>query len=112
MEFKIAQNSTNPRKTYEVIEDEIMFFNALKMKIEESGLKAVFKFTRLSDGTINVDYASYPIGKIKLQGRTKWMMIMKNLYDSQNIKGELHDYIEGINKWIQYIKKYILVELK
>jgi len=111
MNFEIIQNLSNPKKVYDVSADEEVFFNTLIEKSNEKELKPLFNMTRTSNGTINVNYDSYPIGKIKLQGRTKWMMVMNNLYDSNQIEGSLDHYIEGINDWILYIEKYIIEEL-
>lgn len=107
MNLYIPNNSSNPRKTYEIIENEKLFFYQLFEKSISTNLNETYSMVRLSDGTINVAYNSYPIGKIKLQGRTQWMMILKNIYDSKQINGSLQDYIDGIDEWILYIKKYL-----
>ena len=112
MNLYIENNVSNPRKTYEIIENEELFFNQLFEKSISNGLNLKFSMVRLSNGTINVDYASYPIGKIKLQGRTNWMMVMKNIYDSKQIEGSLQNYIDGIDEWFLYIKKYLKKELR
>jgi len=105
VEYYIPSNSTNPKKTYEVIEDERLFLDSLLQKTPS--LKGEFSLSRMSNGTINVSYESYPIGKIKLQGRKYQMMYMKNLYDSASINGGIQDFIEGIDFWIKYINKYL-----
>ncbi len=111
MTFIINQNSNNPRKTYDLIDDEKLLLNKLIEKSKDNNLNPLYKFSRLSNGTINIDYSSYPIGKCKLQGKTKWMMVMKNIYDSENITGDVNDFIDGIDKWIDYIKNYIIPEM-
>lgn len=107
MNLYIPNNGSNPRKTYEIIEDEKVFFYQLFEKSVSKNLNESYSMVRLSDGTINVSYNSYPIGKIKLQGRTKWMMILTNLYDSKQINGSFQNYIDGIDDWLLYIKKYV-----
>ncbi|WFD12249.1 hypothetical protein [Tepidibacter hydrothermalis] len=102
----------NSKKEYEIIEEEAMFFDALLDKSEKEKLKNLFQYRRTSNGTFNIIYSTYPVGKIKLQGRKHWMMIMKNLYDSKTIEGTIDDYISEIDYIIVYIKKYILPELK
>lgn len=107
MKFYIQSNVANSRKSYEIIESEEIFFNKLYEKAITNGLSPNFSLFRLSNGTINVEYNSYPIGKIKLQGRNKWMMVLKNLYDSSHVEGALQDYINAIDDWIAYIKQYL-----
>jgi hypothetical protein len=105
MKYFISSNSTNPKKSYEVIEAERLFLDSLLQKT--TSLKGEFSLSRMSNGTINVSYNTYPVGKIKLQSRKHQMMYMKNLYDSVSINGELQDFIEGIDFWIKYINKYL-----
>jgi hypothetical protein len=108
MTLEIKQNSSNPSKIYKILEDEELFLASLIEQSNKKGLKPTFNFTRLLNGTINVDFKSYFVGKIKLQGRTTSMLVMKNIYDSMIIKGSLADYIEGIDTWIRYIKKHLI----
>lgn len=103
--YYIRSNVNNPSRKYELLHEEEIFIDALLEK--SMHLKGEYDLVRLSDGTISVSFNSYPIGKIKLQGRKKRMMYMENLYDSVSIDGELKDFIYTIDKWIKYIEKYI-----
>lgn len=103
--YYIPSNSSNPRKTYQLIPEEELFLDALLQKSNQ--LSGKYELRRMSNGTIDVSYCSCPVGKIKLQGRTKNMMVLKNLYDSKNIEGSLDDFINGIDLWIKYINKYL-----
>ena len=111
-EFKIKYNVNPPTKTYEVNDDEKQFIEALFSKSEACNLQPnKFAFTRLSNGTINVDYDYYGkggfVGKVKLQGKKKFVTYMKNLYDSVTVEGELAECINTIDFWIKYINKYL-----
>jgi hypothetical protein len=107
MDFVIPMNSTNPKKVYDVTEEEQLFLSTLVEKAQVNKLKNSFRYSRLSNGTINVDYGSYFIGKINVQGKNPYLMYMENLYDSKNIEGNLQDLTAGIDYWIKYIKKYL-----
>lgn len=78
------------------------FYNNLPNEIKE-----LIKLTRLSDGTINVEYKTYPIGKIKLYGRKHYMQILKSLYKVEVIHEDFENHIDD---WIKYIYKYLLKE--
>ena len=111
-EFKIKYNVSPSTKAYEVSDDENQFIEALFSKSETCNLQPnKFTFTRLSNGTINVDYDYYGkggfVGKVKLQGRKKFVMYMKNLYDPVTVDGELAECINSIDFWIKYINKYL-----
>ena len=109
--YKIKYNVNPPTKIYEESQDEKQFIENLFEKSSSNNLQPIkYSFTRLSNGTINVDY-DYSnkvgfVGKIKLQGRKKYIMYMKNMYDSETIEGELTELINAIELWINYINKY------
>lgn len=105
VKYFIPHNSSNPSKTYDVSHEEECFFDSLLIKSKK--LSGEYQLSRLSNGTINVSYNGYPIGKIKLQGKLKRMMYLQNLYDSKHIEGELKDFINGIDYWLKYINNYI-----
>lgn len=99
--YCIPYNTTNPSKHYDVTKEEELFFDKL---LEKSGhLKGEFQLSRLSDGTVNVSYKTYPVGKIKLQGRKHSMLVLTNLYKQNSIEGTMDDFIHGIDGWIKYI---------
>lgn len=104
----IPPNVDKPRKVYFTSEEERLFLDALMRK--SSNLDGEYSLRRSSNGTINVDYNGHPIGKIKLQGKGTWMMVMVNVFDSKIIKGDLSNYIGGIDNWISYIENYLINE--
>lgn len=103
--YYIPYNSTNPTKKYELIKEEEIFFDKLLEK--SNHLKGEFQLYRLSDGTVNVSYKSYPIGKIKLQGRKHSMLVLISLYKSKSVEGTLDDFIITIDLWIKYISNVL-----
>ena len=103
--YDIPPNCTSSKK-YEVTADETKFLDALMRKSEH--LPGRFKFVRLSDGTINVSYGTYPVGKVKLQGKRTYLMYLKNIYDTVTLEDKvLWEYIDGIDFWLKYIKRYL-----
>lgn len=99
--YYIPYNSTNPSKKYAITKEEELFFDKLLEKSVH--LKGEFQLFRLSDGTINVSYKTYPVGKIKLQGRKHSMLVLASLYKQNSIEGTMDDFIHGIDDWIKYI---------
>ena len=94
--------SSSTSKQFSLLPEEQEFLDNLTSNT--SIIPGLFSFERKSDGTITVNYSSCFVGKIKLQGRKHWMLIMKNLYDSYTIES---GFIEGIEKWIAYIHEYL-----
>ena len=110
-DYKIKYNVNPPKKIYEITGEEKQFLNELFIKSNENNVNPnKFTFTRLSNGTINVDYDYFGkggyVGKIKLQGKKKFISYMKNVYDSETVEGELYECINSIGLWISYINKY------
>ncbi|MDR7855931.1 hypothetical protein [Tissierella sp.] len=99
--YYIPYNSSNPAKKYALIEEEVKFLDKLLEK--SSHLKGEFQLSRLSDGTVNVAYNRYPVGKIKLQGRKHTMLVLTSLYKNKTIEGGLDEFIIAIDIWIKYI---------
>lgn len=106
--MNIKYNLSNPLKLYNVTENEHLFFECLFSKVKENK----FQLTRMSDGTLSVNYGTYPIGKIKLQGKKHYMQILKGSYGVTEITGSLDDFIKHQDEWIKYLKKHILKEMK
>lgn len=98
MKYEITYNSTNPRKKYEINEAEELFFNTLYDEVGDG-----IKLKRMSDGMIEVSYYTYPIGRIKLQGRKYKMQILNGLYDVKWIDGTIDDFLPHISDWKKYI---------
>lgn len=99
VKYQITYNSTNSTKKYEVNDDEKLFFGVVFEEIGEG-----IELNRMSDGTLDVNYCGYPIGKIKLQGRKYKMQILKGLYGIRWIEGNLNDFISHIQDWKKYVK--------
>ena len=100
MKYEIKYNTTNPTKEYKINELEELFFDAVYEEIGNG-----ITLTRMSDGTLDVSYHSYQIGRIKLQGRKYKMQILKGLYGVKWIDGDINDFIPHIKDWKKYIKK-------
>ena len=82
---------------YKVNESEEEFFDVVYKVIGE-GIVLI----RMSDGTLDVSYHSYPIGKVKLQGRKFSMQILKGMYNFKIITGSVEDFIPHIADWKKY----------
>lgn len=97
MKYEIITNETNNK--YKINSDEELFFNSVYDEIGD-----YIKLQRMSDGTLSVYYYTYPIGKIKLQGRKHKMQILKGLYGVKWIDGDINDFIPHIIDWKKYIE--------
>ena len=82
---------------YKVNENEERFFDIVYQEIGDG-----IVLTRLSDGTLDVLYHNYPIGKIKLQGRNHSMQILKGMSNVKSISGTIDDFIPRIADWKKY----------
>lgn len=80
-------------------------FNVLGSKLSDIEKKHI-SLKRLSNGSIETYYKTYPLGKIKLQGRKHSMQILKSLYDYDVIKGNVNDFIDRIDDVLKYMRKY------
>lgn len=92
--------------TFETTDEEDAFFRELVKQTEEARLNpGLFYFEPMSNKSFSVSYGSYPIGKIKLKGRTSHMQILKGLYDVKKVNDlPLEGYISHIPEWIKHIK--------
>lgn len=104
--YPIRYGTANPSRTYDINSDEMLFFTTLAKNID-SKYSDCIQLTRMSDGTISVYLLSYPIGKIKLQGRKHYMQVHKTLYKTYTVNGEISDFILEIQNWERYIKQYL-----
>ena len=82
---------------YAVNENEEKFFEIVYSELGE-GVCLI----RLADGTLDVSYSGYPIGKIKLQGRKHSMQILKGKYGVKSIEGTVEDFIPFVLEWKKY----------
>ena len=105
MKYQIKYNCIPPRKTYEVNHDEELYFEKLFSKLSDVENRRIVLY-RMSNGSIEPHFGTYPLGKIKLQGRKYSMQILKSLYRSDVIEGTVEDFIERIDDVILYIRKY------
>lgn len=101
MRFRIEKNCTS-QKDYVINEKEESFFECLYDSLTEADRLFIHLY-RMSNGTLSVYYKTYPIGKIKLQGRVFSMQILKGLSSVKNIDGSLEDFLEHIPDWCKYI---------
>lgn len=103
MNYTITKNCSS-QKDYPVNEQEEQFFSELYNAL------APYKFSitlvRMSNGVLAVNCNSYPVGKIKLQGRKHWMQVLKGLYTTKIIEGNTENFIEHIPDWVNYMKKH------
>ena len=109
--YTIKYNVNPPTKVYDISAEEKQFIEELFARSSFNNMQpSKFAFTRLSNGTINVEY-DYSnkggfVGKVKLRGKKRFITYMKNMYDSETIEGELTECIDVIEQWIKYINKY------
>ncbi|MCB6265495.1 hypothetical protein LI208_14910 [Longicatena sp. 210702-DFI.1.36] len=92
-------------KEYTWNKDEEKYFECFLSKLSDEEKKCL-KLNRLSTGHIEPYFNSYPLGKIKLQGRKHSMQILKSLYKFETIEGNVDDFIERIDDVITYLRKY------
>lgn len=96
----IRYNVSSPSKTYEVTYDEIIAIKAIISHVRNKRKNPrLIRLFRLSNGTLNIFWNSYYVGKIKLQGKDKYLQYMKTLFDPEVIYGEtLNDILPYISK--------------
>lgn len=93
-------------KYCEISESEEDFIKHLLFKLHQNNLVKLVRLKRMSNKAIDFSYNSYPIGKIKLQGRKTWMQILTSLYEQERLEDvSSSEYIEAIDSWIDYIEK-------
>ena len=102
MEYSFRYGSNSSRK-YEQNEKETLFLDTFIQALPDNDRRHIH-LNRMSDGTISVYYDTYPIGKIKLQGRKFQMQILKGLYNVKDIEGDVEVFIQYIPDWCRYIK--------
>ena len=92
-------------KQYTWNDDERNYFQCLDSKLSDIEKKHI-SLKRLSNGSIETYYKTYPLGKVKLQGRKHSMQILKSLYDYDVIEGNVNDFIDRIDDVLKYMRKY------
>lgn len=104
MKYRIVYNVYPPTKIYSVNPDEELFFDELYARLDESENSHIV-LHRFSNGTIEPYYKTYPVGKVKLQGRKHYMQILKSLYKYDEIDGTVQDFIDRLDDMILYLRK-------
>lgn len=89
--------------------DEIEFLIALYNETLKSGIEPYLFTSRMADGTIDLHYKRFPVGRVRLQGRKHWIRIPKK-HDSYALAGELDTFLSNIHHWISYV--FSLIKLK
>ena len=91
---------------FETTNEEDAFFKELVKQTMEAELNPLlFYYEPMSNKSFSIQYNRYPIGKIKLKGRTTYMQILEGLTDVEEIcNSSLEEYISHIPKWIKHIK--------
>jgi hypothetical protein len=95
---KIRYNVNPPSKTYEITSDEMIVIEIIidyirKTKYDPKSLHLI----RLSDGAFTVYLNTYYLGKIKLQGKKKFIQYMKTSYDTEVV------YFDTVEEILPYI---------
>lgn len=92
--------------TFETSDEEDAFFRELVRQAIEAKLNPYcFYFQPMSNKEFSVYYESYPIGRIKLNGRKTHMQVSVGLMESMRLDDmPLEEYILQVPKWIDHIK--------
>ena len=105
MKYKIVYNVNPPSKIYNVNELEEKYFNSLYSALTNFENEKII-LHRFSNGSIEPYFNSFPLGKIKLQGRKHYMQVFKSEFKYENIDGTVDDFILKIPDVIKYLRKY------
>lgn len=105
--YPLRYNTSNPSKQFEFTADEREFFTQLHSSLTDEENRRI-KLVRMSNGSIEPYFGSYPLGKVKLQGRKLSMQIFKNAIDFDEVEGTPHE----LQSYIPFIVKYIRKELR
>ena len=97
-----------------ILDDERLFIETLIKKCE--GIAVEFYFSRENNGHIGISHkTNYEIhrlslGKIKLQGRTKWMSGVGLGVKGSRIDGDISDFIQKIDIWVDVLRRRAIGE--
>lgn len=93
-------------------QNEEIFINHFLKLLNQNEFYQQFSINRLSDGTLNfIHPVARQVGRVKLNGKIYKMQILKH---SENIKdndlviwlnGNLNEFLEYLNLWIDFIIK-------
>ena len=104
MNYPIKYNVTPVTKEYHVNDLENLFFDTLYSSLTPVQNNLI-NLRRMSNGTLDTYFGTYPVGKLKLQGRKHSMQILKGMYNVKIIEGSIDDFIPKINEWVKYINR-------
>lgn len=94
------------QETIELNDDETFFVNILMLELSNfKNYEIVYE--RMSNKCLNFTYDGYQIGRIKLNGKSKWMQILSDddVYIIDDI--DCTKALENINKWKTYMLEII-----
>lgn len=86
-------------------EEDAFFKEVLKQAKKAKLNPSLLSFKPMSDKSFSVNYGSYPIGKIKLNGKGTYMQLLIGLQDVKVLSDlSLKEYMTHIPAWIKHIK--------
>lgn len=99
---------TSKFKKYSLLDSEITFLLAVCDSLRANNIPATINVIRLSDGTLNVDYGLWQIGRVRLQKKKHSMQVLfitdePEGFDVEWFDGELNDFLSALPDWIQYL---------
>ncbi len=102
--YPIREQVFPPKNKFPVNELEVSFFESLHSKLTEIENSRI-RLIRMSNGTLSVEYAGYPIGKVKLQGKKFFLQYFKSSFNAYDIEGSIEDFLPAVDYWVKYIRK-------
>lgn len=92
----------------ELYSNESVFFNLMKAASQQRGIPDKYVLNRLSDGTINVRYGPYQIGRVRLVKKKRGAQILTGQSTGDAtvtwIQGNDEELKEVIPFWLNYIE--------
>ena len=91
---------------FETTDEEDTFFRELVKQTTGAKLNPLmFYFEPMSNKSFSIQYNSYPIGRIKINGKKSSMQVLKGLNGVKHFENlSLDEYISHIPEWIKHIK--------
>lgn len=95
-----------PNKVFTTTDEEDAFFReVVRLALESKLNPSSFYFEPMSNKSFHVQYGGYPIGRIKLNGRTSHMQILKGMNGVKTLDNlTIEEYVSHIPDWIKHIK--------
>lgn len=86
-------------------EENFFFRELVKYFLQENLQPRAIYLEPMSNQSFSVQYAGYPIGRIKIRGKSTYMQILKGLYGVKELSDcPLTEYINHIPEWIKRAK--------